>query len=132
MSAFGLLQGLYKKLAGGVSNLLGGGGQAVPLPDLYTISWERVDGSGEITEISLDNPLGENAIETKDKVKRFLFRSVTEETWKSYETGKPRWRTAVWKNTEPKVGYFNPRSDPWPVNRRSEARIPISGDGWDE
>lgn len=122
----GFLQRLYETLAGGFSGFLGGGAQAVPLPDLYSISWERVDGSGEITEISLDNPLDENAIETKENVKRFRFRSVTE------ETGKPRWRTAVWKNTEPNVGYFNPRSDPWPVNRRSEARTPISGDGWDE
>ena len=126
MSAFDFLRGLYKRLAGGA--------QAVPLPNLYSISWERVDGSGGITEISLDDPRDENAIETKENVKRFRFRSVTKETWdtKSYETEKPRWRTAVWKNTEPTVGSFNPRSDPWPVNRRSEARTPISGDGWDE
>ena len=109
----------------------GGGERETRLPTLYRVSWERVDGSGGVTEISLDDPAG--AIETKENVKRVRFRSVTEDSWNtgSYASGKPRWRLAVWRGVEPDFEPFDPR-DEWPVNERREPRVPISGDGWDE
>ena len=132
----GLFQGLVETLRGFFSSETAASETDVEEPDaepptLYRVSWERVDGSGGVTEISLDDPAG--AIETKDNVKRVRFRSVTKDSWngRNYDSGKPRWRLAVWRDVEPNFEEFDPRTE-WPVNERHEPRVPISGDGWDE
>ena len=101
------------------------------LPPLYQISWERVGGTGLVTEISLDDP--GTAIRRVDGVRRFRFRSVTKEMWeaRTFKRDPVRWRLAVWKDTMPITDTFDPSIDAWPTQQKPEPRAPISGDGWD-
>jgi Lon protease-like protein len=100
-------------------------------PPLFAVTWKRVGGDGNVTEISLDDP--GRSVAAVDGVRRFRFRSVTEQMWESgsYKTEKPRWRLAVWNGVQPITEPFDPSADTWPTHERPEPAAPISGDGWD-